>query len=54
MLALAECNDKEAIVSSISPLFDYENKSNYAAKFLIVYNLIFSKVSNGTVFDCWE
>jgi hypothetical protein len=54
MLALAECNDKGTIVSSISPFFDYENKSNYANTFSIVYKHIFSNVSNGKVFDCWE
>jgi nucleoside-diphosphate-sugar epimerase len=54
MLALAKCNDKDAIVSSISPYFDYENKENYKKAFEQVYEHIFSKTENGKVFDCWN
>jgi hypothetical protein len=56
MLALAECNDKKTIVSSVSPFFDYNNKEQYQPKFDMVYNHILShdETWNGKVFDCWE
>lgn len=54
MLALAEFNDKDVTVSSISPLFDYENKGNYLKQFNTVYEHIFGSTKNGKVYDCWE
>jgi hypothetical protein len=54
MLALAECNDKDVTVSSISPYFDYENKEKYKLAFEQVYDHIFSETANGKVFDCWN
>lgn len=54
MLALAECNDKGATVSSVSPFFEYDNKSEYNKSFVKVYEHIFGKTDNGKVFDCWE
>lgn len=54
MLALAECNDKGATVSSISPYFDYDNPMEYYKKFKIVYDHIFNGGTNAKVFDCWE
>jgi hypothetical protein len=54
MLALAECNDKGATVSSVSPYFDYENTQEYDKSFNTVYNHIFGNTQNGKVFDCWE
>jgi hypothetical protein len=54
MLALADCNDKDATVSSISPFFDYENKQKYNETFDVVYKHIFGNTQNGKVFDCWE
>ena len=53
MLALAECNDKGATVSSVSPFFDYEGDS-YSNAFTEVYQHIFGNTHNGKVFDCWE
>ncbi len=54
MLALAEHNDKQATVSSISPMFDYEDKTNYDRTFDVVYKHIFGPTQNGKVYDCWE
>ena len=54
MLALAECNDKNAVVSSISPYFNYNDKEEYKRAFEQVYEHIFSKTENGKVFDCWN
>lgn len=54
MLALADCNDKGTVVSSISPYFDYEDRKEYAKTFNIVYEHIFGNTVNGKVFDCWE
>ncbi len=54
MLALADCNDKGATVSSISPFFDYDNKQKYNETFAVVYEHIFGNTQNGKVFDCWE
>jgi hypothetical protein len=55
MLALADHNDKNVTVSSISPYFNYEDKSSYDVTFNSVYNHIMTKsVVNRTVFDCWE
>jgi hypothetical protein len=54
MLALADCNDKSATVSSISPYFNYEDKAEYKKAFEEVYAHIFSKTKNGKVFDCWN
>lgn len=56
MLALAECNDKGTIVSSVSPFFDYENTEKYKPTFNTVYEHIVNHDSswNGKVFDCWE
>jgi hypothetical protein len=54
MLALAEHNDKQVTVSSISPYFDYEDKTKYKNTFDIVYKHIFGNTLNGKVYDCWE
>jgi hypothetical protein len=54
MLALAECNDKDATVSSVSPFFEYDNKLQYNESFNRVYEHIFGNTDNGKVFDCWE
>lgn len=54
MLALADCNDRGAIVSSVSPFFDYDNKTEYIKSFDKVYNHIFGETHNGKVYDCWE
>jgi len=54
MLALAEHNDKEATVSSISPYFDYNNKEQYKTAFEKVYAHILGNTQNGKVYDCWE
>ena len=54
MLALAEHNDKDVTVSSISPYFDYNNKDDYRTAFEKVYNHILGDTQNGKVFDCWD
>ncbi len=54
MLALADSNDKGVTVSSVSPMFDYEDRKQYAKTFNIVYDHIFGNTQNGKVFDCWE
>jgi hypothetical protein len=54
MLALANCNDKQATVSSVSPYFDYDNKKEYTRTFNLVYEHIFGNTINGKVYDCWE
>lgn len=54
MLALAEHNDKDVTVSSVSPMFDYEDKENYQSQFATVYKHIFGTTQNGRVYDCWE
>jgi len=54
MLALAEHNDKDVTVSSVSPMFDYEDRENYQRQFDIVYTHIFGVTENGRVYDCWE
>jgi hypothetical protein len=54
MLALAEHNDKGISVSSISPMFDYEDRKLYSKQFDTVYAHIFGPTRNGKVYDCWE
>jgi hypothetical protein len=56
MLGFAEHNDKDAIVSSVSPYFDYNDSKNYKRVFDIVYSHILNHdaTQNGKVFDCWE
>jgi hypothetical protein len=54
MLALAEHNDKGVNVSSVSPMFDYEDKEKYHRQFNTVYEHIFGDTQNGRVYDCWE
>jgi nucleoside-diphosphate-sugar epimerase len=56
MLALAEHNDKEITVSSISPFFDYNEPAQYKIVFKKAYEylLTHSKESNGKVYDCWD
>jgi hypothetical protein len=55
MLALADHNDKNVTVSSISPYFNYEDRASYTKTFSNVYNHIMTEsVVNRTVFDCWE
>lgn len=53
MLALADCNDKGAKISSISPYFDYNDQLQYKKAFNEVYEHIFGATENGKVFDCW-
>jgi len=54
MLALADCNDKDATVSSISPYFNYEDRAEYKKAFNEVCAHVFGITKNGKVFDCWN
>lgn len=56
MLALAEYNDRNLTVSSISPFFDYNNKECYKSVFDAAYNYIFDhgEEMNGKIFECFD
>lgn len=56
MLGLSKHNDKDVIVSSISPLFNYNEPSKYKLAFDKAYNYIITHDAscNGKVFNCWE
>lgn len=56
MLALAEFNNKNITVSSISPFFNYNDTVGYNTVFEKAYGYLLThdKESNGLVFDCWD
>lgn len=56
MLALAEYNDKDITVSSISPFFNYNVKDEYKSVFNKVYDYVFDhgKEMNGKIFECFD
>lgn len=54
MLALAEYNDKDCVVSAISPMFDYNNKFKYKKVFDKAYHYILNADMNGKIYDCFD
>lgn len=56
MLALSNYNDKNAIVTSVSPYFDYNDRKKYTECFSEVYDYILNcdESSRGTVYNGWE
>jgi nucleoside-diphosphate-sugar epimerase len=56
MLALAHNNDKDVVVSSISPHFDYNDKELYKSVFGKAFEYLMNPNTNlnAKVFDCWD
>lgn len=56
MLALAEHNNKNVTVSSISPMFNYNNQGEYRRSFDKAYDYILTHGPeyNGKIFECFD
>jgi hypothetical protein len=56
MLGLAHNNDKDVVVSSISPHFDYNNRTQYDTVFGKAFDYLMDASTNvnAKVFDCWD
>lgn len=56
MIGLANHNDKNVTVSSLSPFFNYDDQKHYKSIFEKAYNYIITHGPeyNCKVFDCWD